>query len=398
MPKTKGQWIRLAIQVFFLALVTVLALLHQNSGGGPTGFAAIDAFCPFGSLEGIYQYLANQTFIQRLYLSNFVILGALIALTIVLYRYFCSWICALGTLQDLAHRLGSLLWKHKVTIPARIDRIMRWFKYGVLAFVLYMTWTTATLFIRPYDPFAAYLHISSGWTELWDGFSVGLIILVVSLIASIFVERFFCKYLCPLGAFLEMLRRLSPFKIHRDQATCTDCKLCDRKCPMNIKVSTATEVKSKECINCLECVSVCPTRKETLTPKVGAWKLTVLKVGMLGLAIYLGVIGIAYVAGAWQTKQNDLKKVVEINGELDPAGIKGYMTQNDISSTFDLPLADLYRELGFTESKISPKTQIKSIGAELGVSEDEFSPEIVREVVTMLLEPSTVVPSETLGK
>ena len=110
--------------------------------------------------------------------------------------------------------------------------------------------------MRPYDPWVAWAHLTSA--ELLTEFGIGLTVLIVSLVGSLVYERFFCKYLCPTGALLGLLAKVSFFRIKRDAGTCIDCGLCDRACPMNVEVATAAVVTSSECISCNECVNVCP--------------------------------------------------------------------------------------------------------------------------------------------
>jgi len=88
----------------------------------------------------------------------------------------------------------------------------------------------------------------------------GLAILGFVLAASLLVERPFCKYACPYGAVLGIFNLFRIFKIKRNVPTCTDCKACDKSCPMNIPVSEGTVVRSHQCISCMKCTSeqVCP--------------------------------------------------------------------------------------------------------------------------------------------
>lgn len=127
---------------------------------------------------------------------------------IVLSRFFCGWFCAFGALQAVFGWLGKKIFRRHFTVPPRLDRYLRWIKYPVLVLIIYFTWKTGELVIRPYDPFAAFGHLSAGLGAVWAEFAVGLVLLIATLFFSMLYERAFCKYLCPLGAFNAILSRV----------------------------------------------------------------------------------------------------------------------------------------------------------------------------------------------
>ena len=118
-----------------------------------------------------------------------------------------------------------------------------------------MTVVTGKLFFADIDPYFALFNFWTGEVA-----TAGLVILGLVLAASLLVERPFCKYACPYGAVLGIFNLFRIFKIKRNIPTCTDCKACDRSCPMNIPVSEGTVVRSHQCITCMICTSeqACP--------------------------------------------------------------------------------------------------------------------------------------------
>ena len=125
------------------------------------------------------------------------------------------------------------------------------------------------------------------------------------VIASIFVQNFWCRYLCPYGGFLGLVSFLSPMRITRNASTCIDCAKCAKACPSALPVDKLLQIRSAECTGCLECVAVCPAQ-ETLIMNVplgvrkrraiSAWSMAA------GVAIlFLGVVGYAKVTGQWNT-------------------------------------------------------------------------------------------------
>jgi polyferredoxin len=99
------------------------------------------------------------------------------------------------------------------------------------------------------DPYYAMYHFFT------DEVTIGsIIVLVITLLGSLFIERPWCKYACPYGAFLGLINKISIFKIRNNKNTCTSCKLCNKKCPMNIDISSKKVINDTSCIKCLDCV------------------------------------------------------------------------------------------------------------------------------------------------
>lgn len=358
---SKIQILRYAILTAFLIVVTVAAYRHQVLGGGPGGVASIHAICPFGGLEALYKYIAGGEYLKRTNISNFILLGSTMILALLLGRIFCGWICMFGWIQELPARLGKWIFKKRFTVPLAIDKPLRYLKYIVLFAALYFTWKMADLVISPYDPFAAYAHIPAGFTSVFDEYLVGAIILFGAVILSFFYDRVFCKYLCPMGAFLAIIYKVTNYKIKRDEETCIHCNKCTKACPVNIDVAKLESVTDAECINCLECVTVCPTKKETLKPFVLRKYIRPLIVGIAGVVIYTGIIEGTDLAGIWKTKESSLTEVVAKQGALDPYSIRGFMTMEEIARTFNIDINVLYKELGISMDKIPATTKMKEL-------------------------------------
>jgi len=374
------QRFRLIVQLAILLFVTWVAFAHQIFGGGPGGAPNIHAICPFGGVEALYQYVADRSFIPKLNVSNLVLLVGTIILTLVFSRYFCGWLCAFGTLQELFEKLGKKLKLPTITLPAGIDKPLRWLKYLLLVLILGLTWKTGTLIIAPYDPFAAYAHIPAGWSSLVSEYTVGLIVLIVTLLASMIIPRFFCRYACPLGAMLGILHTMSPFRLKREKSTCTGCSLCSRKCPVNIPVASIDTVDSAECLACMKCVTACPTKKGTISPAIFGKPISIWTVAIGGLLIWFGIIAVANVAGIWK----DLPASVGEALQGKPENIRGWMTFDQISSELKIPVTALYRESGLTPHDIGSDVPIKEIGGRVVSKGKKFDSETFRDNVVVL--------------
>jgi len=381
--KTKN--IRFVVQISVLILITLLGILHQIAGGGPSGSPSVDALCAFGGLETLFSIIKDGTLIKRIELSSVVLLGALAISGIFFGRAFCGFICPFGTLQEIFNKLGKKIGIKKYELPKSIHKYLIYVKYAVLVLILYLTWTAGELIIRSYDPWAAFMHIGGGMEAVLES-PWSFVILASILLAAIFIDRFFCKYLCPLGAFMALFNKISIFKIKR-KPSCISCGICSKTCPMNIDVKDEGTINSTECIMCTECISACPVNNALQVENNGKIKKSMgPKAIILTVALmFVLTIGTAKVIGIFETS-SPANIVLENNqtGKMDPANIKGYMTLNEISKNFNIPLNRLYSELKLP-AEISPDIPLKAIASKLPAGND-FGPDSAREVIKKILE------------
>lgn len=250
-------WLRTIVQIFFFTLIALISINHylvETGKGIPfLSSASLHALCPFGGVVTIYTFLTAGTFVQKIHASSFILMIIGFLLAVIFGPVFCGWVCPFGSIQEWLGGIGRKLFKRRRYnhfIPARVDKYLRYLRYFVLAWVLYMTAVTGKLIFQEYDPYFALFNFWSGEVA-----AVGLIILGLSLLGSLFVERPWCKYACPYGAVLGITNLFRVFKIKRTAATCKLDGACDIYCPMNIPVSTLNVVRDHQCISCLECTS-----------------------------------------------------------------------------------------------------------------------------------------------
>jgi len=260
----KAANIRLTVQIFFFALIALIAVNHKLEEAGKAipilSSASLHAICPFGGVVSVYQFITTGTFVRKTHSASFILMWIVFALTLFLGPVFCGWVCPFGSIQEWFGKLGKKIFKRRFNrlIPYKVDRILRYLRYLMLGWVVYMTAVTGTLVFADIDPYFALFNF---WTsEVAIG---GVIILVAVLVLSLLVERPFCKYACPYGAVLGVFNLFRIFKVRRNTTTCINCKACDRTCPMNIPVSTSGAVRHHQCITCLRCTSeqACPVDK-----------------------------------------------------------------------------------------------------------------------------------------
>ncbi|MGL1892262.1 MAG: 4Fe-4S binding protein [Spirochaetaceae bacterium] len=336
--------IRLSLLAAFIIFISYEAYMHQVKGGGPDGSPSIHALCPYGGLESLYTIFTTGDLLSKIYTGTLVLFVVSIILAIIFRRTFCAWICPLGGIQEFLGRLGKKVMGKQLVMPKKIDKALRYLKYPILAITTIFAWTTATLWMSPYDPWAAYGHLGEGISAVWSEFPIGFIILLITFIGSFLYDRFFCKYLCPMGGFLGLISKISPFKIKREKDICIDCDLCSKACFMNIEVAKLDEVTSMECINCQECTIACP-KEGALNNKMGSkGKLNInpLTIGVVTLIIYFGGIGISSLIGQFKLLPNPIDSSSEV---VDASELKGYMTLLDIAIAMNLSLEELYEKM-----------------------------------------------------
>ena len=215
--------------------------------------------CPIGALQSALTARRRR--------FPLYVLGWLAAIGLLVGRFVCGWLCLFGLVQELLYKIPT----PKLRIPDKIDRPLRYLKYGVLALLvvgLPLLWrgeygAGVPFFCEYLCPVGTLeggvplvllndvLRPALGWLFRWK-----LLILIVCILSSIFIYRPFCKYLCPLGAFYALFQRASLIRMRVDASACVNCGKCAGVCPMQVDPSKTPN--SAECIRCGECLRACP--------------------------------------------------------------------------------------------------------------------------------------------
>ncbi|KAA0680708.1 NosR/NirI family protein [Roseomonas genomospecies 6] len=162
---------------------------------------------------------------------------------------FCGWLCPFGALQELASKAAKKLGVRQITVPFGLHQRLWPIKYMIflLLFGLSLTSLATAEKAAEIEPFktAIILHFVREW---W------FVLFAVALIAAgLFIERFFCRYLCPLGAALAIPGRLRMFDWLRRYKECGNpCRRCANECPVQA-IHPDGSINPNECIQCLHC-------------------------------------------------------------------------------------------------------------------------------------------------
>ena len=246
----------------------------------------------FFPASGLLPELSPETYV--------LITAGLMLCCVLLSNFFCGYLCPAGTIQDLFVKLRNRLGiRPALLIPGTLaDRLMRMLKYGVLLALIWVLYAYGTY---------ALTHPARGIV-----IGVGIAFAVLALLGGLLVDRFWCKYFCPLGAVSTLLRLWVPtlvlggafalvsripgvqipwiwgavilclegavcewlgaktqlhlLRIVRDPDTCNHCESCVRVCPMTIDLREVRNCGDIGCTLCAECVYACPKRALGIAP------------------------------------------------------------------------------------------------------------------------------------
>lgn len=213
----------------------------------------------FYSFKDIWTSVIGGTFVFSEQISNILIATAALLITFIWGRVFCGFFCSFGLLQDLLWLGGKHIPFHP-QISEKAERGLKLIKYFVLAFVVLGVWTFALPGDSVWSPWAVFGAFTSfGSLPAKEiVLSIGGLLLLLTIMGSLFIERFFCKYFCPLGAIFSLVSRFRLFGVKKKTDGCGNCRLCTKKCALALPLYKYDKVSSGECINCLKCVSACP--------------------------------------------------------------------------------------------------------------------------------------------
>ena len=215
------------------------------------------AACPLGSLQGSFGNGKS---------TIFYVCGILLLYSLMFGRMICGWLCPFGLIQELLYKIKTPKLK-----KSPVTRILSYFKYVLLVFFVFIVPIMYAFRDTPLPAFCKYIcpagtleggigllsnKVNAGYfSMLGPLFTWKFLLLVSIVVASVFIFRMFCRFICPLGALYGLFNRISFFGVKVDEPKCTNCNLCVSHCKLDVK-----KVGDQECISCGECIGVCPTK------------------------------------------------------------------------------------------------------------------------------------------
>lgn len=236
-----------------------------------------------GTLHTYFGWIAKIQFLPALLALNSGVIVALIVLTLLFGRVYCSVICPLGVFQDVISRIADRRKRNRFHYVQE----MRWLRYGVLAlFVLTMVMglDSVAIIVAPYSAYGriaslffapVYQWVNNGLaylaeradsyafyeTDIWLK-SLATMAIAGTTLAIILVlawrnGRIYCNTICPVGSVLGFLSQYSLFKLHIDKSRCNVCGLCARNCKASCINSKEHAIDYNRCVVCMNCIDKC---------------------------------------------------------------------------------------------------------------------------------------------
>lgn len=292
-PKYLLQWGTLAAIIFFLSGLAVKLFTKMDAPDPET-------YCPMGGLQAFTTYMVRGSLPCSMS-SLQIMMGLALAAAVILFsKLFCGYLCPVGTVEDLLIKLRKALKIKEINIKSGsiADKALRLVKYLLLFWIFYMTATESELFCKNLDPYYAVATGFKGEITLW----MSIVTVSIVILGGLFIRRFWCRYICPLGAasnglkfWLEMLAlflfwwilslcgvnlswlillaafciigwslevfsrpHFQVLNIIKDDEACNHCGLCTAKCPCGVNLKDISgRLNSVDCTLCGECLAAC---------------------------------------------------------------------------------------------------------------------------------------------
>jgi polyferredoxin len=311
MPARYVQPLRILIQFCFLSFMVWLGLRlylfvqYFRSGGATAPVArpdGVEGFLPISGLLGLAGWLKGLG-INPIHPAAVVIFLTAVAVSLLLRRSFCSWICPVATISECAWKAGFRGFRRNFRLPHAQDLAGRTVKYLILAFFIgpimfTMPPLALNAFINADDHRLADVHLMDFFLNI-SPLALGIILALVA--ASILLNNPFCRYLCPYGALLGLVAKLSPVRVTRDTDRCVSCGACTQACPAHIDVMHEKSVNSAECIGCWRCVSYCRVDGVLSMRVAGRFVISGIVFACLVVSLFWGGSLVGKVTGHWRT-------------------------------------------------------------------------------------------------
>ena len=237
--------------------------------------------CPLGSIQNALASAGHR--------AGWYVLGILLLFGVILGRTICGWLCPLGLIQELLHRIPTPKLK-----KSPVTRALSWLKYVILAvFVIAVPLWYGLRYRIPLPAFCKYIcpagtfegamgHLTNPANVSYYGmlgllFTRKFVIMLAIGLACVFCYRSFCRFICPLGAIYGLFSRFSVIGVKADAGRCNRCGACVRHCAMDVR-----RVGDRECIHCGKCMDVCS--QGAISIRAGSVTLRAPETGRAGAA------------------------------------------------------------------------------------------------------------------
>lgn len=242
-----------------------------------------------GTLHAYLGWLAKIQFWPAFYALNVGIVAALILLTLVFGRIYCSVICPLGIMQDIISNIHGRRKKNRFTYSGE----KRWLRYGVLAVFIVAALAGVNIIVSLLAPYSSYGRIAGNlfkpvyeagnnvlaaiaehfnsyafysvdvWIKSIPTFIIAALTFVIIAFLAWRGGRTYCNTICPVGTILSFFARFSWFKVRINADKCIECGLCTKNCKASAIDFKNHKIDYSRCVVCGDCIGKC--HKDAIT-------------------------------------------------------------------------------------------------------------------------------------
>lgn len=236
-----------------------------------------------GTLHRWFSWMAKVQALEAVLALNFIVIAALVVLTLVFGRIYCSVICPLGVMQDVFGRLGKKAKKNRYTYSKEVW----WLRYPMLVLFVGCLFGGIGTIVQLFAPYSAYGRIATmllqpvwqignnilaSFAESMESYAFysvdvwikSMPVLVIAGLTAIILfalawrsGRTYCNTICPVGTVLSLFARFSYLKIHFDTKKCRNCSLCTKNCKASCIDFKNHRVDYSRCVACGDCIESC---------------------------------------------------------------------------------------------------------------------------------------------
>ncbi len=267
------KWARVVVSLIFFLLIGIILVDFGNTFSS----GLINGVLFFQFIPSILKFIN----IVAVAAAGFIIV---MILTFLFGRVYCSWLCPLGTMQDVLHRIVIRFKKRK---RFKFHPAVPWFRYGILTLTILFIIFGSVFFLNLLDPYSSFGKITSNLVRpVWYGLnntgawllgkfenyslfkvelksyswaSFGYSLALLGLITWLVYKhgRLYCNTVCPVGTLLGIASRFSIFKIRLDETLCNSCGICGSNCKAECIDTKNRTVDFSRCVGCMNCLTSC---------------------------------------------------------------------------------------------------------------------------------------------
>lgn len=222
-----------------------------------------------GTVQEWLGWTAKIQFLPALLAINIFVVVALVALTLLVGRVYCSVVCPLGVMQDIISWISGRRKKKKSRFSYSVEK--KWLRYGILVafFVAFIAGLGPVVaLLAPYSSYGR-MVASVVSPSLSPVAIVAAVSFVVVAILAWMGGRTYCNTICPVGTILGFFARFALFRPMIDTSKCNSCKRCAKKCKASCIDAKNHRIDYSRCVACMDCMNNCKHGALTLSYAYG---------------------------------------------------------------------------------------------------------------------------------